>query len=144
MVVNSRVKNKTCLKCKQQQRETNRPIHKKCRICGEKECTRKICKSLKGQFLAKLTDYFGLPKACLGTKDIFLELDKIRNIIFDKYINLYLNYQKLFNKKIPSIYFEGIFVLFNFFKINILNFITFIGFLRNILILCLLFRIDSS
>jgi len=81
VTINAQASKIICETCKELSRV------KKCTICGENNCKRKICKSIKNPiFQNKLINHFGLPVECIGTSKIFNELEKIKNILYDKYI----------------------------------------------------------
>lgn len=98
-----------CLSCKRK--------NKKCSICGERRCSKSICKSLRAGRLKVLIQYFGFDETKLGTRDVFKEVSKIKDIFYDEYIT---NKESLLtiSKKYGNVWFQTILNIFDFFGIE--------------------------
>ena len=71
-----------------------------CNICGKlfktlsknkKTCESEFCNKHGIQQFASLIKYFGFDKAKLGTKDVEIEFNRIRNLLYDLYWNKHLS-----------------------------------------------------
>lgn len=56
---------------------------KKCKYCGDENCTSNICR--RPQMIKTLIKYFGFNKDKIGNKEFFKERDRIINIINEEY-----------------------------------------------------------
>lgn len=58
-----------------------------CPICGEQDCTNEFCKNHNIQQLNSLADHIGFDKSTIGTKKVFEEFNKVRQIVYNLYWN---------------------------------------------------------
>ena len=76
--------NITCPDCKQKiekEKIIKAKSNKICKICGAINCTNDFCKHPSGRLrqIESLIKFFGFDKNKLGTKDVFVEYNRIKN-----------------------------------------------------------------
>ena len=76
-----------CNDCKAKSYKVKHPSI--CKICGTTNCTNEFCKHPAGKLkqIESLIKFFGFDRNKLGTKEVFDEYNRVRNELYDLYIN---------------------------------------------------------
>ena len=103
--------NQLCNNCKMQDykeklirnnyKSSKQNPYKRCNICGKiklKNSKCKFCEKHNIQQLKTLIKYFGFDKTKLGTSEVELEFNKIKNKLYDLYWNKHLSSTEIANK----------------------------------------------
>lgn len=61
------------------------PKGKICSICGEENCSNDFCKKHSLNQIRSMVDHLGFNKSTIGTKKVFQEYSRIRNLVYNLY-----------------------------------------------------------
>lgn len=108
--INKRASIKTC-KCEICSQNYHKPSDLKiCKICGreyykQNGCSNQFCKDHQIEQIYTLIKYFGFDKEKLGTKDVEIEFNRIKELLEFLYLDKHLSFNEigeLYNVKYPN------------------------------------------